>query len=232
MELFTLSKGLRPDEEGTSSPLHAAIVGGCLLSFRSDVSPQDQQDIQDCLTYAELAANDRYQVESSTGAWFDYYQGRLLKAGFTLKTIIPSTPLHAGNLYELTNAAFGMIGSLGSEKMSQLARQTYKALRVDDFAWDYFRGNVMKGSLTVAKFAPCEHLVTGDIAVFLFGLRYKATVIEEDFFFWNDFDRQVTLIPDGGVFVFNRDAFANYREGIYRKIDNYSGKIIVQKLNG
>ena len=56
----------------------AIVVGGCLLSFADKVRMQDQQDIQDCLLYAELATNDKYPGQVSKKVWFDYYQGRCL----------------------------------------------------------------------------------------------------------------------------------------------------------
>ncbi|RON10902.1 hypothetical protein BK659_03140 [Pseudomonas brassicacearum] len=208
----------------------AAVVGSCLLSFTPEVRPQDQQDIQDCLLYAELAANDKYPGQVSKKVWFDYYQGRLLKAGFTLKAIVPSEPLRVSNVNQLLSISHTIIGRLGVERLGQLIEETYGALKLDEFAWNFFRGNIANGGSGILKFAPCERLDSGDVVVCLYGLRYSTTVFEEDFFFWSEFDKEVLVIPDGGVFAFNREVFESYRTRVHEKIDTYSDKILVRKL--
>jgi|GEM_PF-2020963 hypothetical protein len=208
----------------------AVVVGGCLVSFVSEVCPQDQQDIQDCLLYAELAANDKYPGQVSKKTWFDYYQGRLLKAGFTLRAIVPSEPLRVSNVNQLLSISHTIIGHLGSERLGRLIEDTYRALKLDEFAWNFFRGNIAQGGSGILKCAPCERLDSGDVVVCLYGLRYSTTVFEDDFFYWSEFDKEVLIIPDGGVFAFNREVFENYRARVHEKIDAYSGKLFVQKL--
>lgn len=219
-----------PGVKNTSILADAAVVGGCLLSFTPQVSLQDQQDIQDCLLYAEHAANDKYPGQVSKKAWFDYYQGRLLKAGFTLGVIVPNEPLRVSNVDQLLNLSGSTIGSLGSERLGQLFREAYKVLKLDDFSWRFFQRHVAEGGLCILKCAPCERLASGEVVVFLYSLRFSTVEFENDFFFWSEFDREVVVIPDGGVFVFNRNVFENYRERVHQKIDAYSDKIFVRKL--
>lgn len=209
---------------------NAFVVGGCLLSFTNQVPMQDQQDISDCLLYAELAANDKYPGQISSKVWFDYYQGRMVKAGFILKTIIPSDPFRVSNHRQLLNISHDVIGHLGSRRLGQLAAETYSALKLDQFAWDFFRGNVAGGGVGILKSAPCECLDSGETVVCLYGMRYSTQVIEQDFFFWSDFEKEVVVIPDGGVFAFNRKVFENYRARVHEKIDAYSDKILVRRL--
>lgn len=229
MNLSTF-EGKDSSVDGTSSPLQASIVGNCLVSFSSDISVQDQQDIQDCFIYAELAANSRHSVKDSPKAWFDYYQSRMLKSGLKLKTIVPNSPIIVRSSRELSNAAFDVIGRVGSRQMAQLARKTYEALKVDDVAWDYFRGGVVNGGQSIVKFAPCERLPTGEIAVALFGLRYKTSVFEDDLFFCSDVEKLLTLFFDGGVFIFDEKVFANYREALIGKIVRHTDNVIVKRL--
>ncbi|APC19222.1 hypothetical protein BLL42_10215 [Pseudomonas frederiksbergensis] len=208
----------------------AVVVGGCLLSFASEVCPQDKQDVQGCLLYAELAANDKYPGQVSKKAWFDYYQGRLLKAGFILKAIVPSDKFRVSNVNQLLSISHTIIGRLGVERLAQLIEETYRVLKLDEFAWNFFRDNVANGGSGILKCAPCERLDSGDVVVCLYGLRYSTAVIEDDFFFWSEIDKEVVITPDGGVFAFNREVFENYRERVHEKIDAYSDKVLVQKL--
>lgn len=208
----------------------ASVVGGCLLSFTDKVRIQDRQDVQDCLLYAELAANDKYPGQVSKKVWFDYYQGRLLKAGFTIKTLVPSDPFTVRNVRQLLDFSHTTIGRLGSQRLGLLVKEAYSALRLDEFAWDFFRGNVGQGGLGILKCAPCETLESGETVVCLYGMRYSTTVIEQDFFFWSEFDKEVVIIPAGGVFAFNRDVFEGYRARVHEKIDAYSDKLLVRKL--
>ncbi|MGY2340678.1 hypothetical protein ACW9HW_15780 [Pseudomonas sp. SDO5532_S415] len=209
---------------------NAVVVGGCLLSFDSAVNVRDQQDIQDCLLYAELAANDKYPGQVSKKVWFDYYQGRLLKAGFTLKTIVPSEPFRVSDVRQLLSVGLTMIGRLGSERLRQIVVDTYRALKLDEFAWEFFRGNVARGGMGILKCAPCERLESGETIICLFGMRYSTTVTEQDFFFWSEYDKEVLIIPDGGVYAFNREVFDNYRARVHEKIETYSDRLLVRKL--
>lgn len=230
MDAIEFASRNAPGVKGTSILADAAVVGSCLLSFAPQVSPQDQQDIQDCLLYAEHAANDKYPGQVSKKAWFDYYQGRLLKAGFTLRTIVPNEPLRVSNVNQLLSVSHRTIGRLGSERLGQLSKDTYKVLKLDDLAWNFFRRNVAEGGLSILKCAPCERLDSGEVVVFLYGLRFSTIEFEDDFFFWSEFDRELLIVPDGGVFVFNRDVFENYRKRVHEKIDAYSDKVFVRKL--
>ena len=211
-------------------PINAAIVGGCLLSFTQGVSLQDQQDIQDSLLYAELAANEKYPGKVSKKIWFDYFQGRLLKAGYRLKTVVPSEPLRVSSVNQLLSVSHTMIGRLGMERLGQLFEDTYKALKLDEFAWNFFRGNVAGAGSGILKCAPCERTPSGEVIVCLLGLRYSATLIESEFFFWSEFEKEVVIIPDGAVFVFDREMFESYRSRVQTKIDAYSAKAFVCTL--
>lgn len=213
-----------------STLTEAVVVGGCLLSFTSDVNLQDKQDIQDCLLYAELAANEKYPGHASNKSWFDYYQGRLLKAGFTLKTIISSEPFRASSVRQILKISHALIGRMGSDRLGQLVEDTYGALKLDEFAWEFFRGNVSRGGMGILKCAPCERLQSGETVVCLYGMRYSTIATQQDFFFWSEFDKEVVIIPNGGVFAFNREIFENYRTRVHEKIDAYSERVLVRKL--
>lgn len=204
----------------------AAVVGGCLSSFAPKVDEQDRQDIQDCLLYAELAANDKYPGRVSKKDWFDYYQGRLIKAGFSLKTFIASEPVRVSSVAQLLTLSHTVIGQVGYERLGQFVRATYKALELDQFSWEFFRGNVARGGQGILKCAPCERLASGETVVCLFSVRYSTQLTEQDFFFWSEFDKEVEIIPSGGVYAFNRQAFDGYRKRVHEKIDKYSDKLM------
>jgi hypothetical protein len=208
----------------------AVVVGGCLLSFARTVRSQEQQDIQDCLLYAELAANARYPEQVSRKRWFDYYQGRLLKAGFTLKAIVPSEPFRVSSVEQLMKISHTLIGRLGAERLGRLIEEAYRALKLNEFAWDFFRGNIARGGSGILKCAPCERLDSGETVICVYGMRYNTAVVEQDFFFWSDFEKEVVIIPDGAVFAFDRDLYENYRARVHEKIDAYSDRALVQKL--
>lgn len=210
--------------------VNAVVVGGCLLSFTQRVSLQDQADIQDCLLYAELATNEKYPGQVSRKVWFDYFQGRLLKAGYTLSAIVPGDPIRVTSVRQLLGVTYSVMGRLGVERLGPLLEDTYNALRLDEFAWNFFRGNVASGGSGILKCVPCERLVSGEVILCLLGLRYSASVIESDFFLWSEFDRELAIIPDGGVFVFDRRAFEHYRKRVHEKIDAYSNKVFVRRL--
>ncbi|BCX65961.1 hypothetical protein [Pseudomonas izuensis] len=213
-------------------PVHAdaAVVGGCLLAFDSIVDLQDQQDIQDCLLYSELTANDKYPQHTSQKVWFDCYKNQLLEVGFTLEAMVHTEPFRVTSVPQLLRTGHEVIVRLGSKRMGELFEHTYRALELDKFAWEFFHGNVMHGGLGILKCAPCERLASGKTVVCLFGMRVSTTVTEQDFFFWKEFDKRVLIVPDGGVYAFKRKVFEDHRAQVHEKIEAYSERLLVHKL--
>lgn len=205
----------------------AVVVGGCLLSFDFKVSLQDQQDIQDCLLYAELTANDKYREQASQKVWFECYKRKLLEVGFIQKSIVHNEPFRVSSVSQLLAIGQKLIGRLGSQRMGQLFEETYRALKLDKFALEFFQGNVERGGLGILKCAPCEYLKPGETVIYLFGMRVGTTVTEQDFFFWKEFDKEVLIVPDGGVYAFKRGVFENHRARVHEKIEAYSDKLLV-----
>ncbi|WP_201193569.1 hypothetical protein [Pseudomonas fluorescens] len=208
----------------------AVVVGGCLSSFTPQVSAQDRQDIQDCLLYAELAANDKYPGLVSKKVWFDYYQGRLIKAGFKLKAFVASEPVRVANIQELLAMSHTVIGRMGYPRLGQLLRDTYKTLTLDRFAWEFFQGNVARGGQGILKCSPCERLASGETVVCLLSVQYSSRVTEQAFFLWSEFHEDLQIVPGGGVFAFDPEVFQRYRERVHEKIESYSAKSLVHEL--
>ena len=208
----------------------AVVVGGCLASFTPQVSAQDRQDIQDCLLYAELAANDKYPGQVSKKVWFDYYQGRLIKAGFTLKAFIAPEPFRVASIQELLTMSHTVIGRVGYERLGQCVRETYRALALDRFAWEFFRGNVARGGQGILKCSPCERLASGETVVCLLSVQYGTRVTEQALFLWSEFHHNLEIVPGGGVYAFNRAVFQHYRARVHEKIESYSAKRLVHTL--
>ena len=208
----------------------AVVVGGCLLAFDSKVDLQDQQDIQDCLLYAELTANDRYPEHSTQKVWFDCYMRQLLEVGFTRDARVETEPFRVASVAQLLGIGRDVIVRLGSKRMGEFFEHTYKAMELDKFAWEFFHDNVMQGGQGILKCAPCERLASGKTVVCLFGMRVSTTVKEEDFFFRKAFDKRMLIVPDGGVYAFKRKIFEDHRVRVHEKIDAYSDKLLVHKL--
>lgn len=218
------------NEESLSDALShkAAVVGNCLVSFTPQISPQDKQDIQDCLLYAELAASEKYDLGKLPKKWIDHYQGRLLKAGFGLRSVISSEPRKISTPWELQRYSFAITREAGSSRLAQLLCESYEALQLNSFARAFFNEQISTDKAGVFQVAPCEQTSAGEVILFLCGMHYTSTTTLRDFLFWTESDYEMVVQAVGGAFTFNRDLFAENRLGVHRKIDGYQRRFILK----
>lgn len=193
----------------------AVLIKNNLVSFSPDMAPQDIQDLMTLMMYAELSANTRFDQKLHTKRWMDHYQSRLVKYGCSLASFLAEDELTATDMHQMRGWLLQFIGTLGSEELKGLAMRSFEALRVDERAQRYLAASAASagaGSAQVMKITPCQLTASGEVLVFFCGMRLLRSEHVESSWHWDDKMRYVSFIPNGGVYHFDRVAFAVHRE--------------------
>lgn len=203
----------------------ATIIGDCLASFTQAITPQDRQDIENALLYAEMEASTQYDRKKAGKQWFIKYCTALVDINFAPRSMVTRKPLVVSNTRELREQTVYIVGR-ESPRLAQLVNQTYGALGLDEFAKDFFKGNSIEGTAGLMRVAPCEVIDPNTVSMFLCAMHYETNTTYKDYFFWEEITRRVEIVPDGGQFVFDRNKFNVYREPVRRKIAEHQNSYL------
>ena len=200
----------------------AVLVAGNLVSFAKDVTEQDRQDVMDLMLYADLSASKKYDQTTLSISWLNHYQQRLIKFGCELKAFIDPETLFASDLqsfYQLTCQVYGSVGSIA---LSQQLRASFSALDLDQTAMDLFQRSMGNARSEIIKATPCELTASNELMILFCAIKLTSTVDVEGFLFWKETFRDLSIRPDGGVFLFRREIYDRYRAGIRSRLAGLS----------
>lgn len=179
-------------------------IGSTIVSFVDGMQPQDAQDIQDCLLYAELQANAVGSKEVFD--WVSTYQAALLKLGFTLDAYVLDQPVVVTSPHEVLNYAIQIKGIESSQQLAKSVGQLLSMLTLEQQVSKYLYDDVGSGGASGYQCAPCEAITGGKIAVFVCAL-----IVTCDVYGSKVHERTVTVNSKGGAFIFDSTLFASLR---------------------
>lgn len=203
-----------------------AITGGNLVSFAAGLSVEEKEDILDLLAYADFFASQAWNRQEYWTSWIGYYRNRLENRGCQLRSPIVKEPMVVSDTLELDRITYEIAGVEGSEQLARLVENTFQAMRINDFAQDFFTSNVGKGRLGAFQVVPCERNAAGEVLVLLCALHISANSQVTDLGFWTRSKQEMVLYIKGGVYSFSRDRYAPYREGIRAKLTENASRYI------
>lgn len=200
----------------------AVLIGSNVVSFGSGVSAADSQDLMDLMTYAELRADRRYSRVTLPKSWLDHYQRTLVKYGCQLRGFLIEDYSTASSLQELLELTVRLVGGDGGVEFSRLVKRSLLALDANKEARRYLSATYDQKNGMVFEVTPCHTNAMGQTYLFFCGLRLRFDTYIEQEGIWNEAIRYVTLIPNGGYFLFDRQVYAQHRAYVLAKIDRIS----------
>lgn len=191
-----------------------AIVGSSLVSLYEGIKAPDRGDIMECLLAAHVFAGRHFDQRQDYSNWFFRYRRRLQSRGCVFVSPIIHQPQVIFGPTELDSVTFSIVQSVGSETLAELAQAAWKAMQVNQYAEAFFSRGDGNGELGNLQIVPCSLDASGDIIMLICGIRLTGTVDIKDFDFWSETRREMLLRITGGVYRFDRAAYAQYREQI------------------
>lgn len=207
----------------TDLNIDALIADNNMLAFAPGVSEQDRNDIADMLMYADFFASQSYRMQDGWTGWLEYYRSQLIKAGCKLKSPLVKEPMFITDARELDTIGFGLKGAVRAANLIALAHRSLKAARLNDYASHFFQYATGSGALSRFQVLPCEAIAGTDIVrILLLGVHASATLSSE----WVGGDwresREMVVRLGGGLYEFNRLAYAAHRERIRARLIDVS----------
>lgn len=208
---------------------NAVIAGKNLVSF-SGVPMSSRGDILDMLMYADFFATQTWRPQSQWSSWIEYYRKQLGASGCRLISQIVKQPAFIKQAGELDNLGFGVTGSVRVRELMDLARRSFKAARLNEYARHFFESGSASGYYSTFQVVPCEKVGTDDILILICGLHASATVTSESMGgdWWTN--REMVVRLAGGVYNFNSQAYAPHRQRIQTRLDEM-GKFNIQQVS-
>jgi hypothetical protein len=213
------------------SPAHssAVLVGKNLASFAAGMSAQDRQDIKDCLLYAELRANEKYDRQTLWASWMNRYQRELVKLGFVLNGIlVEGPPIRIWTARDFNRVTFRTLEQAGSRRLVELAQVSFEAMKTSAHAKMFLASWFSSGRSESFQVVPCEKTADGDVQVMVCGLNMITDVVVKGMFFWKDIYPEMTIRINGGSFVLNPDAYAQHRERVRAQLGDDAQRYITE----
>jgi hypothetical protein len=194
-----------------------AIVGNSLVSFSTEISRQDRDDIFTCLLRAERVAGKVSRDEHF--AYWAYRYGKALEQRGCLKSSsIIHEPAVITSASELEDISFGVINSAGSLLLAQQAVASLKASEFQRHGNHFFESDGEQSVTAGFQVVPCLASSGKTVTLLVCGVHIAGQVETRDFDFWTHSRREMVLRITGGAYRFDRDAYAMHRERDARQI--------------
>ncbi|RMQ50565.1 hypothetical protein ALQ04_03832 [Pseudomonas cichorii] len=208
---------------------NALLVGNTIVSFSPGVSAQSREDIADLLMYADFFASQSYRPGEFWTSWLNYYRSSLVSSGCKLTSQIVKEPMFITSAEQLDSISFEIAGSVHVENLVELARRSFKAVRLNQYARYFFQYGAGTGTVGNFQVVPCEE-VGGQIHILLCGVHARSTATSDSRGGDSWINREMIVRLGGGVYAFNSQVFASHRERIRTRLKAV-GNFNIRQIN-
>jgi hypothetical protein len=198
--------------EATSN---AIITANNLVSFKG-VLPHQRTDILNMLTYANHFAGQLDQQDRWSG-WTLHYRKQLQFAGCELMSRFDHSATVINNVLELECLSIGVKGVKGTAHLENLARRSFKAVRLEEFAHHFFQFGLGSKCFSCFQVVPCESIGEDSVVIAVCALQVTTEVLSGGLFNLNE-NREMVVRLEGGLYHFSGPAYAGRREYIRSRL--------------
>lgn len=191
-----------------------AVVGSNLVSLYEGINRQDREDIMECLLGAHVFASRHFDQRQDYSNWFFRYRTRLQSRGCVFVSPIIHQPQVITSATELDSTTFGVVRTAGSRTLAELTQAAWKGMRANDYASEFFKRGDADGVIGNIQVVPCTLEASGDINMLICSISLTGSVDIKDYDFWTETRREMLLRITGGLYRFDRTAYAPYRAQI------------------
>ncbi len=210
-----------------SSQSESLLIGNNLLSFSAPVSASLRSDLMDCLLYAQLSADKKYDRSHNWRAWIEQYQRVIYQKGGHLSGAINPIQLTLRHLRELRYFPRRIAGSATSRELQVLLERSIQTLMDSDHAKAFFSSWFSSGRSEAMQVVPCEANKDGGVNILVCGLQ-MTTRMTPGYFIWDAFDGELTVRSNGASFLLTEESYGPYRKPIADYLAQQAQQAIVE----
>lgn len=206
------------------------MVGENLVTFTQGVSPQDRQDMLDLMVCAEMYATDQVDQHVSPSTWLTFYQQKLLMHGCKIMSFVADDTFTAFSIEEVRAFELRVAAKDGDVLFPQMVKQGLVALNLEEKAVRHLaqlsvpRRDSPKSVLCNVNPCYTDERNRAFLCICALVLSYEVQV--KHGMLTDTYTQYVTLSPNGGRYLFDREVYATHRQQIHDQTAAYFDKFI------
>lgn len=208
----------------TNVTTNAVITTDNLIAY-SSVPKHLKSDILDILIYADHFASQAFRPHSRWVSWTTHYRKQLQFAGCQLVNPFDQPPAVINNICELDDLSIRVRGLKGADGLEEMARRSFKAVRLKDLARHFFRYGTGSGFQSSFQVIPCTSVEEDNVSIVFCALHVSTEVTPGGLFNLED-DREMQVRLEGGLFNFSTQAYAENRQHIEKRLEEIAGSSV------
>jgi hypothetical protein len=222
---------LGEEAPGDASPFdaakqQAAVVGSDVVSFVTEVTPEQREDIVNASLLAQLAANKKVPDPQDLKGildWYATYFDVMSRIGFAVQSKGFAQYVEKGDSFEAHEAIIEIVETAlaGAPAAIPLVIKTLESLKKmsQDSPWITLFQRESRSART-ARFQVSVADTASSFHVLAFGIEAKATVMQVLFFKFKS--NESTLQHNSSTLTINPTVLAGIRDTVAQKITKYS----------
>ena len=206
------------------------IVAGSLVSFVSGISAQSQKDVLNSTLLAQLAANKKFNRETQTQAWYEFYRTVLENVGWTLQGFNFSRVSASGSSFTADRVVIELIAALATGDQVTILKATMDALKkLNDsdgrlVLFEQGSHSASKGNFQMAAAQEENEALALTMGAFHFKTTQNVTRV-----LWFSYSSSDTeFYQSGQGMTLNKDVYARVRNAIIDKLGDKAERFVAE----
>lgn len=201
------------------------LAGDSLISFGEGISQDLRADIMDCLLYAQLSADARYDKRRMWQPWIEAYKSQLWRVGGQQTGAVSPRPFKLSKLSKLSSLRLDVSGAAASPHLQALLKQSLDALMSSDHAQIFFNSWFSSGRSESFQVVPCEADGAGGATLLICGLQMTTKPLGSSWFFdpllfWRKLAGEMTVIANGAACRLTPQGYEPHRQRVQDYLEN------------
>lgn len=210
-----------------SQPSESLAMGNSLVSLSQSIAVQRRADVLDCLLYAQLMADRKYDRKRDWKRWIDKYQKVIYENGGQIRGAIAPVRLRIRRLRDLRSIHHQIAESARPRELQMLLHRSINALMESDHAKTFFNSWFSRGRSESMQVIPCTDTDDGATAILICGLQMITKVVYGSVG-WDLISGEMELRSEGASFSLSEKGYAPFRDKISNYLAQQAGQAIVE----
>ena len=190
----------------------SSLIGNNLVSFAEGIAPALKADIMDCLLFAQVCADDKYQRSAQWKLWIEKYQKVIFNNGSSLSGAIDPLQVTIKRLRQVRDIR--LRGTATSPELQRMLQSSFDQLMDSDHAKTFFSTWFTSGRSESFQVVPCQSDGQGGATILVCGLQMTTREVGSGLFFWQIINGEMTVRANGASFRFTGAGYAPFRNAI------------------
>jgi len=195
---------------------NGAVIGEAVVGLTDRLSPQNAEDVMNCVSLAQQIAESRFTKETNLRGWTDEYFKALRNMGWNTVNYARQQYSPSSQTFSMDTIALEIIqaAAAGATEFVNIARRSLIATGEDGQALSLLENNSASESYATFQTLPCTETAGGTPAMIMMSIDFKKTVKTKKVLFFKFKKEQVNIYRAASQIQLNVKHYANIRNQI------------------